>query len=114
MNLENCVTVITGGASGLGEATAREIVSNGGKVALLDLNEERGKALADELGECAIYIKTDVTDEESVENALNETVRRFQKITAVVNCAGIAIAEKIYGKKAYMIWRVSLRLFRSI
>lgn len=99
MNLENCVTVITGGASGLGEATARKIVSNGGKVALLDLNEEKGKALADELGERAIYIKTDVTDEESVENALNEAVRTFGMITAVVNCAGIAIAEKTYGKK---------------
>ena len=99
MNLENCVAVITGGASGLGEATARRIVSKGGKVALFDLNKEKGKSLTNELGENAIYIKTDVTDEESVENALNETVRTFEKITTVVNCAGIAIAEKIYGKK---------------
>ncbi|MGJ9457775.1 3-hydroxyacyl-CoA dehydrogenase [Oceanobacillus sp. CF4.6] len=99
MKLKNSAAVITGGASGLGEATTRRIVSNGGKVALLDLNEERGKVLADELGESAIYIKTNVTDEESVENALNEAVRSFGKITTVVNCAGIAIAEKTYGSK---------------
>ena len=99
MKLENCTAVITGGASGLGEATARRIVSSGGKVALLDLNEEKGNALADELGEGAIYIKTDVTDEESVGNALNGTGRTFERITIVVNCAGIAIAEKTYGKK---------------
>ncbi|WP_067726196.1 3-hydroxyacyl-CoA dehydrogenase [Oceanobacillus damuensis] len=99
MNLENCIAVITGGASGLGEATARKIVASGGKAVLLDLNEERGNSIAEELGENAIYLKTDVTDEQSVEHTLNEEIHSFGKINTVVNCAGIAIAEKTYGKK---------------
>ncbi|WP_249870383.1 3-hydroxyacyl-CoA dehydrogenase [Oceanobacillus saliphilus] len=99
MNLENCVVVITGGASGLGEATAKKIVASGGRTVLLDLNEERGISLAEQLGENAIYIKTDVTDEQSVEHALNEAIHLYGYINTVVNCAGIAIAEKTYGKK---------------
>ncbi|WP_339227164.1 3-hydroxyacyl-CoA dehydrogenase [Oceanobacillus sp. FSL K6-2867] len=97
MKLVSTVTVITGGASGLGEATTRKIIENGGKAAILDLNEERGKSLAEELGASCIFVRTDVTDEKSVESALNEVSNRFGKVNVAVNCAGIAIAEKTYG-----------------
>lgn len=97
MKLVGTVAVITGGASGLGEATTRNIIKNGGKAIILDLNEERGKGLAEELGASSLFVQTDVTDEKSVERALDEAVNRFRKVNVAVNCAGIAIAEKTYG-----------------
>ncbi|MDC3411879.1 3-hydroxyacyl-CoA dehydrogenase [Aquibacillus sp. 3ASR75-11] len=98
MIVENSVAVITGGASGLGEATARNIVKHGGKVALLDLDEDKGSQLAKELGEKALFVKTDVTDEASVEAALDKAAGSFGEIRILVNCAGIAIAKKTIKK----------------
>lgn len=78
MNIKNKVAIVTGGASGLGEATARNIVANGGKVLIMDLNMERGKAIVEELGkDKVIFDKTDVTSESS-EYYLNY-IRYFQK-----------------------------------
>ncbi|PLR96937.1 3-hydroxyacyl-CoA dehydrogenase [Bacillus sp. T33-2] len=99
MDLQECRAVVTGGASGLGEATARSIVAKGGKVAVLDLSGERGLALRKELGESVIFASTDVTDEEKVTAAINQAVEEFGSINTVVNCAGIGVAGKLLGKK---------------
>ena len=99
MNLKDSVAMVTGGASGLGEAAAREFADCGAKVALLDMDEERGNNLAEELGNNCIFIKTDVSSEESVQQAVNETVEKLGGIHAVVNCAGIGVAMKAYSSK---------------
>jgi len=99
MKLSETVAVITGGASGLGEATVREFVAGGAKVAILDMNEERGNAVAGELGDNVLFQKTDVTDEASVAGAIAATMEKFGKITANINCAGIAVASKTLGKE---------------
>ncbi|MFJ5762130.1 3-hydroxyacyl-CoA dehydrogenase [Neobacillus sp. NPDC093182] len=98
MRIQDSIALVTGGASGLGEATVRNIVKNGGKAAILDLSEERGASLAEELGENAVFYKTNVTSEEDVENAINSAIAQFGSINTVVNCAGIAIAEKTVGR----------------
>ncbi|OEH94003.1 3-hydroxyacyl-CoA dehydrogenase [Bacillus solimangrovi] len=99
MEMSKCIAFVTGGASGLGEATVRNVVANGGKAIVADLAEERGKALEAELGDQALFIKTDVTSEESVQYALSEAIDKFGMVNAVVNCAGIAIAQKVIGRK---------------
>ncbi|MCM3113751.1 3-hydroxyacyl-CoA dehydrogenase [Neobacillus sp. MER 74] len=99
MELKNSVVVVTGGASGLGEATVRNTVANGGKALIVDLNEDRGNNLVEELGaENVLYIKTNVAEEADVQSALDQAVRKFGKITAAINCAGIGLGEKTYGK----------------
>lgn len=99
MDIQNQTAVVTGGASGLGEATVRNIVSQGGKAVIFDLQEEKGARLAEELGKSVHFISTDVTDENSVQNAVDQAVEAFGQIGMVVNCAGIAIAEKTVGKR---------------
>ncbi|WP_404452136.1 3-hydroxyacyl-CoA dehydrogenase [Virgibacillus necropolis] len=99
MKIENSVAVVTGGASGLGEATVRNIITKGGKAVILDLAEEQGTNLAEELGKNVYFVKTDVTDESSVQGALDKAVELFGAVHALINCAGIAIAEKTFGKK---------------
>jgi len=99
MNINQIVTVVTGGASGLGEATVRRIHAQGGRIAIFDLNQENGERLAKELGDGVHFFKVDVTDEESVQQALDAVLQHFTEIHAVVNCAGIAVAEKTYGKR---------------
>lgn len=94
--MEEVSAVVTGGASGLGEATVRRIVKNGGKATILDLQSEKGNRLANELGDRVIYIETDVTDESSVQDALNQAVETNGKINTLVNCAGIGNGEKTY------------------
>lgn len=99
MDIKNKVAVVTGGASGLGEATVRNIVSNGGKSLVIDLNEERGKALEAELGSDNVrFQKTDVTNEEQVKDALALVVKEFGTIHICVNCAGIGIGQKTVSK----------------
>lgn len=99
MEIKGSVAMVTGGASGLGEATVRDLVALGGKVTVLDMAEENGNRLAAELGESAIFVKTDVTDEASVRAAVDRTVAAFGGIHVVVNCAGIAIAQRVVGKQ---------------
>jgi len=98
MELGKCVALVTGGASGLGEAVIRSIVERGGKAAILDLDEEKGPALADELRNSAIFLKADVTGEESVKKALHAAAESFGTINVLVNCAGIAPPAKMLGK----------------
>ncbi len=102
MELKNCTAVITGGASGLGEATARAIVKAGGKVALLDLDEERGPKLAEELGKTAIFFPADVTQEKGMDRVVEKIKESFGTFQAVVNCAGIGGSVKIVGKEGVM------------
>ncbi|MBO9477658.1 SDR family oxidoreductase [Shimia sp. R11_0] len=97
MKLDQTCAVITGGASGLGEATARHFAAQGAKVALFDLNEGRGQQVATELG--GTFHKTDVTDEDSVAAAIAAAKEAMGTITAAVNCAGIAPAATTIGKK---------------
>ena len=99
MNLQKKVAVITGGASGLGEATVRRFVQQGVSCAIFDLNDESGNALAAELGDSVAYFKVDVTNEESVETAVNQTVEKFGAIHINCNYAGIGHAEKTVGKE---------------
>lgn len=99
MELNQVSAVVTGGASGLGEATVRNIVAKGGKATILDLQEDRGNNLVEELGENVTFVKTDVTSEESVQAALEHAVQTFGNINVLVNCAGIGVAEKTYSTK---------------
>lgn len=99
MDLTDVVAIVTGGASGLGEATVREIISHGGRAVILDLEEEKGRKLVGELEHHVRVIRTDVTDEDNVRKALNLAQETFGKINVVVNCAGIAVARKTLGKE---------------
>ncbi|WP_406644309.1 3-hydroxyacyl-CoA dehydrogenase [Aliisedimentitalea scapharcae] len=96
MQLSTTAAVITGGASGLGEATARYFAENGAQVTILDRDSERGQAVAAEIG--GHFAQTDVTDEDSVAAAIATAVEKMGKITAAVNCAGIAYGIKTVGK----------------
>ncbi len=98
MLIEGKSAIVTGGASGLGLATVRKLHSLGAKVLIADLNQEAGKALEHELGEGTLFVETDVTQETSVKRAVELAVKRHGGIHLLVNCAGIAIAEKILGK----------------
>lgn len=98
MDLSGRVAVVTGGASGLGEATVREIVTAGGKAVILDLNEEKGNKLVKELGDQTIFVKVDVTSEEDVHAGLERAIAEFGGVHILVNCAGIAVAKKVLGK----------------
>jgi len=102
MNVKDSVAIISGGASGLGEATIRKIVTNGGRAAIFDLDEKRGLALVEELGKNACFFKTDVTDSASVQAALDGTVECFGGIHIAVNCAGVGMPMKIVSKKGPM------------
>ncbi|MBT2640767.1 3-hydroxyacyl-CoA dehydrogenase [Bacillus sp. ISL-41] len=99
MKMSEVRAIVTGGASGLGEATVRRIVEQGGKAAILDLSVERGDALVKELGEQAIFIKTDVISEKEVLNAINKAIESLGSINTVVNCAGIGVAGKLLSRK---------------
>jgi len=92
----NTPAVITGGASGLGEATARAIAAKGAKVAILDMNVERGKAVAAELG--GIFAECNVTSEESVDAALAAAAAAQGAPRIVVNCAGVGTPAKTIGR----------------
>ena len=97
MNIEGKVAVITGGASGLGKATAEMVIAKGGKVAVLDLNEELAQAAAAELGEAKAY-QVNVTDDASVTKAIEGVKSDFGAIHINVNCAGIGAASRTVGK----------------
>ena len=96
MKLTDTAAVITGGASGLGEATARHFRAHGAQVTIFDRDATRGPQVADEIG--ATFAETDVTSEESVQNAIATAKSSMGRITAAVNCAGIAIGEKTVGR----------------
>ena len=98
MLIKNSVFLITGGASGLGEATARMAAENGGKVVIADLQADLGEKLAKEIG--GRFAKCDVTSEADGKAAVELAVKAFGGVHVLVNCAGIAIAERTLGKEA--------------
>jgi NAD(P)-dependent dehydrogenase (short-subunit alcohol dehydrogenase family) len=102
MKTSGIVAVVTGGASGLGEATARALAEGGARISILDLNEEGGNRLASELGKGAVFCRTDVTDEASVQAAIDRTMGAFGAIHVAVNCAGIGWPSKVLGKDGPM------------
>ncbi len=97
MLIKNSVFLITGGASGLGEATARMATENGGKVVIADLQADRGEKLAKELG--GRFAKCDVTSEADGKAAVELAVKEFGGVHVLVNCAGIGTAERTLGKE---------------
>lgn len=110
MKLEDVKALVTGGASGLGEAVVRAVIAGGGSAAILDCADEKGKAIASELGSRACYCNADVRNESEVAKALDEAVSRFGTVNVAVNAAGIAPASRTIGKKGPM----SLSLFEKI
>jgi NAD(P)-dependent dehydrogenase (short-subunit alcohol dehydrogenase family) len=91
--------LVTGGASGLGEATARRLHAGGAHVVIADLSEERGQSLADELGERALYVRVDVTDAATVEAAVELAAAQPGGLRVSVCCAGISWGERIARSK---------------
>lgn len=99
MEMKKVKAIITGGASGLGEATVRRIVECGGKAAIFDLNSEKATTLIEELGKASVwYAETDVTDAAQVEQQTAAVVERFGSVNLVVNCAGIGTPSKVVSK----------------
>jgi NAD(P)-dependent dehydrogenase (short-subunit alcohol dehydrogenase family) len=97
LQLQTSVFLVTGGASGLGEATARMLVGEGARVVIADVNESGGATLQAELGANTRFIRVDVTDESSVRQGL-ETAAELGALRGVVNAAGIVLAEKVLGR----------------
>ena len=97
MKIEGSVAVITGGASGLGEATARAFVERGGRVLIIDLNADRGAALCAEFGEAARFVTADVADPEQVQAAVDQAVS-LGTLRVAVSCAGIGAGMRTISK----------------
>src|SRR5436853_2995145 len=101
MKLEDKGVLVTGGASGLGAACVRLLSQAGAKVVIADLNSDAGIALATEhshTGESTFFVKTNVTEEESMRAAVRTAVETFGGLHILINCAGIGIAERVLGK----------------
>ena len=97
MKIAGSVALVTGGASGLGEATVRQLVSQEAQVVIVDLNEDRGQALAAELGGVATFVRADVSNAEDVQAAVARATS-IGTLRASINCAGIGIAKRTIGK----------------
>ena len=93
--LENKVVLISGGASGIGAATARLVVREGGKAVLADRDEAKGRALAGELGDAALFVPLDVTDEAAWNKAVAATVETFGGLHGLLNAAGVGVRNSI-------------------
>ena len=101
MQLQDKGVLVTGGASGLGEACVRLLTQAGAKVVIADLNSDAGIALSTEhshTGLSTLFAKTDVTDEESMRAAVRDAVETFGGLHVLINCAGIGVAERVLGK----------------
>ncbi|XP_047489976.1 3-hydroxyacyl-CoA dehydrogenase type-2-like [Penaeus chinensis] len=97
--LKGVVSLVTGGASGLGRATVERIVREGGRAVICDLPTSQGAKVASDLGDSAIFAPTDVSSAEDVEKALAMCQDKFGRLDVAVNCAGIGIAVKTYNPK---------------
>ncbi|QPF33195.1 SDR family NAD(P)-dependent oxidoreductase [Acinetobacter lwoffii] len=98
MNIQGKVIVITGGASGLGAATATHLVAHGAKVILVDMNQEQGQALQQQLGSQSEFVQLDVTDEQAVEAFFAHVESTYGQLNGLINCAGIAPSAKVLGR----------------
>ena len=102
MQLDQIKAVITGGVSGLGLAVARHLAGRGAKVALLDINDEKGAAAVAELGAAASYHRADVTNEDGIVATLRQAAGRMGGLNAAISCAGILGAGRVLGKEGPM------------
>jgi NAD(P)-dependent dehydrogenase (short-subunit alcohol dehydrogenase family) len=99
MQIANYVFLVTGGASGLGAATARMLVAEGASVVIADTNRAAGESLAAELGASARFALTDVTSERDAQAAVDLALNAFGHLHALVNCAGVAPSERVVGRE---------------
>jgi NAD(P)-dependent dehydrogenase (short-subunit alcohol dehydrogenase family) len=99
MEVNGNTFLISGGASGLGGATSRLLAESGANVVIVDINKEKGAALASELGSNARFVEANVANEESVKIAVGAAVSAFGALRGAINCAGIGVAEKTVGKE---------------
>ena len=102
MKFSQVRALVTGGVSGLGLSVAQRIVAAGGKVCLLDINDQAGPKVAKELGHDTCYIHTDVTSEAAVIRAVDESLDAHGSINLAVNCAGVIGAGRVLGREAPM------------
>ena len=102
MDLSNACAVISGGASGLGRAVAAKVIKAGGKACLLDINGDQGEATAAELGDHAMFVQTDVTDEKAVEAGVAAGCERMGRVSLAVSCAGVIGAGRVLGREGPM------------
>lgn len=98
MKIQGKVFVVTGGASGLGAATATHLVGQGAKVIMVDMNQELGKEMQKRLGEHAHFIQLDVTDENAVESFFKQVEQDYGQLNGLINCAGIGPSAKVLGR----------------
>jgi NAD(P)-dependent dehydrogenase (short-subunit alcohol dehydrogenase family) len=110
MQIQDVIAVVTGGASGLGEACVRSLAAMGAKAAIFDVAAERGEALAAELGPNVIFASADVTSDESGRAAFEKAVAAFGTVNVAINCAGVADPGKVLSKKGPM----SLAFFNRV
>ena len=99
MEIQDRTFFVTGGGSGLGAATARLLAEGGGRAVIADVKDEAGESVANSIGEKARFVHTDVTDEESVQAAIDATLEAFGGLHGLVNCAGVGPAKKVLGRK---------------
>ncbi|MDD3445987.1 MAG: SDR family NAD(P)-dependent oxidoreductase, partial [Zavarzinia sp.] len=99
MQITSKTFIVTGGASGLGLATAKMVVAAGGNAVLVDVNPN-GASVAEELGPSAIFVKTDVTNADDAQAAVDAALAKFGAVHGLANCAGIVIGEKVVGREA--------------
>jgi NAD(P)-dependent dehydrogenase (short-subunit alcohol dehydrogenase family) len=102
VRLQNQTVLVTGGASGLGGATAEMIVAAGGRVIVADINEAAGRTAAARLGASARFVRTDVTSEADVQQAIATAIKEFGAFTGLVNAAGIGPAARVVGRDGPM------------
>ncbi|MEP1740434.1 MAG: SDR family NAD(P)-dependent oxidoreductase [Kangiellaceae bacterium] len=102
MSFENTCAVVSGGASGLGLAVVNRILAQGGKVAVLDINESQGNQLAAAHPDQVLFVKTDISNEQQVDSAVDIAAEKFGKVNLAVGCAGVLGAGKIVSKKGPM------------
>ena len=102
MRLQNQTVLVTGGASGLGGAAAEMVVAAGGRAIIADVNESAGRTAAARLGASARFVRTDVTSEADVQQAIAAAIKEFGAFTGVVNAAGIGPAARVVGRDGPM------------
>src|SRR5712691_659636 len=98
MQIKGSTFVVTGGASGLGEGTVRMLAEGGANVVIADLQADKGEAIAKQLGAKSRFVKCDVTSETDGQAAVDAALANFNALQGLVNCAGIAIAERTVKK----------------
>jgi NAD(P)-dependent dehydrogenase (short-subunit alcohol dehydrogenase family) len=98
MEIQGKVALVTGGASGLGKATVLELAGAGARVVIVDLDEDKGKGLSEELGDASIFAKANVSQEEDIKLAVEQTEEAFGGLHIVINCAGIGGSIRVVGK----------------